>query len=135
MTVYARPSRMMLEPSAPEPTERRCANSRLSNATFPAPGRHSSSRKCCLHPREASTLYRGRRLACTACPTSLAVGYRALPDSTKTGLIPVTAPPQYDEVDSATFKWFSKMMANEVTPKAALAGLDKDITAALAKPA
>ncbi len=61
--------------------------------------------------------------------------YREFWDSTKTGLIPVTSPPQYDEIDSATFRWFSKMMANEVTPKAALTGLDKDLKAILAKPA
>jgi hypothetical protein len=46
-----------------------------------------------------------------------------------------TAPPQYNEVDTAVTKWYSKMMANQVSPKSALAGLDQDITAILKKPA
>jgi len=48
--------------------------------------------------------------------------------------VPVTSPPQYNEVDTAVTKWYTKMLSSEVTPKAALTGLDKDLTSILSKP-
>ncbi len=51
-----------------------------------------------------------------------------------TAAVPVTSPPQYNEIDTAVTKWYSKMLSTQVTPKAALTGLDKDITAILSKP-
>lgn len=48
---------------------------------------------------------------------------------------PVSAPPQYNEMDTAITKWYTEMLAQSVTPQAALAGLDKDLTSILAKPA
>jgi len=61
--------------------------------------------------------------------------YRDFFDSLAAGGTAVTSPPQYNEIDTATTKWYSKMLANQVSPKAALAGLDQDITAILKKPA
>jgi multiple sugar transport system substrate-binding protein len=61
--------------------------------------------------------------------------YRDFYDTMLAATAPVTAPPQYNEVDTAVTKWYSKMMANQVSPKSALAGLDRDITAILKKPA
>lgn len=61
--------------------------------------------------------------------------YRDFFDSLAHGATAVTAPPQYNEIDTATTKWYSKMMSNQISPKAALAGLDKDITSILSKPA
>jgi len=56
-------------------------------------------------------------------------------DSLVAGATAVTAPPQYNEIDTATTKWYTKMFAGQVTPKAALAGLDADITSILKQPA
>ena len=60
--------------------------------------------------------------------------YHAFMDSLLAGATAVTSPPQYNEIDTAVTKWFSKMMAQQVAPKGALAGLDQDITAILKKP-
>jgi ABC-type glycerol-3-phosphate transport system substrate-binding protein len=60
--------------------------------------------------------------------------YRDFYDSLGPAATPVTAPPQYNEVDTAVTKWYTEMLSQQVTPKAALTGLDKDLTAILSKP-
>jgi ABC-type glycerol-3-phosphate transport system substrate-binding protein len=59
--------------------------------------------------------------------------YKDFYDSLVAGATAVTAPPQYNEIDTAVTKWYTTMMANEIKPKAALTGLDADIPAILKK--
>ncbi len=75
-----------------------------------------------------------RSVAYDASVMSPPARYRLFYDVIAQGsAVSVTAPPQYNELDTALTRWYSKMMANQISPAAALAGLNKDQASILAQ--
>jgi len=80
-------------------------------------------------PTRRSLAYDGRYMAPPA-------HYRTFYDALLTEGTPPSAPPaaSYFEVQSTAYTWYSRMMAGEASPSAALAGLDRDLNAILSRP-